>query len=120
MKWLLLATVVGCTVIGDLLQSREMKRHGEIEDFAPSGIRRHLAGMARRKYLLLAVVFMAGSFFAFMKLVTVADLSFAVPASAASVVLETILARIVLKERVDRLRWAGAWLVAIGVVMLAQ
>lgn len=120
MSWLLVAVVVGCTVLGDLLQSLEMKRHGEIRDFAPSGIRRHLAAMARRKYLVLAVFFMAISFFAFMKLVTVADLSFAVPASAASVVLETVLARFLLKERVEGLRWAGACLVAFGVVLLAQ
>ena len=43
---------------------------------------RHAAYFARRKYLILAIFFMAISFFAFMKLVTVADLSFAVPATA--------------------------------------
>ncbi len=120
MTWLLVALVVGCTVLGDLLQSLEMKRHGEIRDFAPSGIRRHIAALASRKFLILAVCFMAVSFFAFMKLVTVADLSFAVPATAASVVLETILAKIVLKERVTGMRWAGACLVAFGVALLAQ
>ena len=120
MNWLLVAAVVGCTVIGDLLQSHEMKQVGEIRGFAPSGLRRHIGALARRKYLILAIVFMAGSFFAFMKLVTVADLSFAVPATAGSVVLETILARLVLKERVNTSRWIGACLVAAGVVLLAQ
>jgi len=120
MSWFLVAMVVGCTVLGDLLQSLEMKRHGEIRDFAPSGLRRHVAVLARRKFLILAVFFMALSFFAFMKLVTVADLSFAVPATAASVVFETVLAKSVLKERVEALRWAGVCLVAIGVALLAQ
>ena len=46
-------------------------------------------------------------------------LSFAVPASAASVVLETILASIILKERVDRRRWMGVACVALGVYLLA-
>ena len=63
---------------------------------------------------------MAVSFFAFMTLLEGADLSFAVPASAASLVLETILARIVLKEHVDTRRWLGACLVACGVALLAK
>jgi uncharacterized membrane protein len=62
---------------------------------------------------------MAISFFAFMKLLSVADLSFAVPASAATVVVETVLAKLLLKEQVDVRRWAGAGLVACGVVLLA-
>src|SRR5262245_22713337 len=96
-----------------------MKSHGEIHDFRPSGLRRVLATLARKKYLILAVVLMAISFFAFMALVQVADLSFAVPASAGSLVLETVLARVVLKEQVDSKRWIGAAFVAAGVWLLA-
>ena len=117
--WLLLAVIVASTVTADVLQSHEMKSHGEVDDFRPSGLRRALTAMARKKYLILAVVCMAVSFFAFMALVQIADLSFAVPASAATVVIETILARLVLKERVDARRWIGAVLVAWGVWLLA-
>ena len=35
MNWLLVGIVVGATVMGDLLQSLEMKQHGEIRDFRP-------------------------------------------------------------------------------------
>jgi transporter family protein len=118
--WLLLAVVVGSTVMSDLLTSMEMKRHGEIHDFGPSGIGRALSAMVRRKFLILATVFMAFSFFAFITLVQTADLSFAVPASALSIVFETILARLILKERVDARRWWGVCLVAFGVGLLAQ
>lgn len=118
-SWMLVSLVVAATVIGDLLQSIEMKRHGEIHDFHPRGLGRLLYTLARKKYLILAVFFMAISFFAFMTLVAVADLSFAVPATAASFVLETILAKLVLKEQVDLRRWAGACLVACGVALLA-
>ncbi len=118
--WLLLGVIVGSTVMGDLLQSLEMKRHGEIRDFHPRGLARLLATLARKKYLILAIVFMAASFFAFMTLLEVADLSFAVPASAATLVFETILARLILKERVDSRRWVGACLVACGVALLAR
>jgi drug/metabolite transporter (DMT)-like permease len=116
--WLLLALIVAGTVTGDTLQSFEMKRHGEIR-FRRNGLGRILATLALKKYLILAIACMAVSFFAFMTLVSQSDLSFAVPASAASFVFETILARVILKERVDAKRWMGAVLVAGGVALLA-
>ncbi|MEP6961319.1 MAG: EamA family transporter [Acidobacteriota bacterium] len=112
--WLLLGTVVTATVVSDLLQSYEMKRQGEVQ-VASS----FLATVASKKLLMLSIACMAASFFAFMALVQIADLSFAVPASAASVVLETILARLLLKERVDWRRWTGIGCVACGVYLLA-
>ena len=117
--WALLGFVVGCTVMGDLLSAFEMKRHGEIHDFRPSGIGRMLALLATKKFVILSICCMAVSFFAFITLMESADLSFAVPASAASIVLETILARLILKEHVDSFRWWGILLVALGVGLLA-
>jgi drug/metabolite transporter (DMT)-like permease len=121
MKWLMVAVIVGSTVLADLLQSFEMKRHTvKTEDLRPSRVGGMLTGLARRVPLVVAVFFMAISFFAFMKLLSVADLSFAVPVTAASVALETVLARIVLREKVTPLRWAGALCVACGVALLAM
>jgi drug/metabolite transporter (DMT)-like permease len=117
--WLLVGLVVGSTVLGDLLQSLEMKRHGEIHDFHPRGWARLFGALAQKKFLILGIAFMAVSFFAFMTLLETADLSFAVPVSAATLVFETILARFVLKERVDARRWVGACLVACGVALLS-
>src|SRR5215469_12636354 len=117
--WMLLAVIVASTATGDVLQSLEMKRHGEIRDFGARGLARLGKALARKTLLILAIVCMAISFFAFMTLVQTADLSFAVPASAASLVLETLLARLVLRESVDLRRWVGALLVAGGVCLLA-
>lgn len=117
--WLYVALIVAATAAADVLQSREMKDHGEIHETGPSALARTLAALVQRRYLILAVGFMAVSFFAFLKLLEVADLSFAVPATAASYVVETMLARFVLKEHVGRRRWAGTLLVAAGVALLA-
>ena len=62
---------------------------------------------------------MAISFFAFMKLLSLTDLSFAVPVSAVTYVMETVLAKYLLKERVTRRRWAGAALVICGVILVS-
>jgi len=119
-KWLLVAAVVSATVMADLLQSFEMKRVGEVSDFGASGLRRLAATLARKKLLVLSVVCMAISFFAFLALLRIADLSFAVPATASTVVLETILARVVLREKVTGSRWIGAALVGCGVYLVAS
>jgi drug/metabolite transporter (DMT)-like permease len=68
--------------------------------------------------LILGVACNAVSFFAFMALVQSEPLSFAVPASSASFVLETALAKVVLHERLGARRTAGALAVLAGVVLV--
>lgn len=120
MKWLLLAIIVGATAFGEVLQALGMRRHGEIHDFRPNSLARTAAAVARSGYIIGAVAGMAVAFFGFMALLSIADLSFAGPATAASYVVETILARLLLREHIDWRRWTGAGLVAFGVMMLAQ
>ncbi|MDQ6677116.1 MAG: DMT family transporter [Acidobacteriota bacterium] len=119
MKWLLVALIVACTTAGEVLQAKGMRQQGEIVDFRPGALGRVLAAMARNRTLISAVTCMAVSFFAFMALLSIADVSFAVPATAASYVFETILAKFLLGERISSRRWAGASLVACGVALLS-
>ncbi len=119
MKWTLLAVVVVTTVVSDLLQSHEMKLAGE-QTGNPSGLWALLHVIAQRRYLILAIALMAVSFFAFLALVQTQPLSFAVPASAASFILETVLAKLVLRENVGAVRAAGSLLVLAGIVMVAR
>lgn len=108
MRWLFVGLVVGATTLSDLLQSKEMKRQGAERRYRPTLL------------LGLSVLCMAVSFFSFLRLLELADLSFAVPATAVSLVLETILARAILHERIHARRWIGAVLVACGVAILGH
>jgi bacterial/archaeal transporter family protein len=119
MNWLLVAIIVAATTTKDILQAIAMKHHGEIHDFRPGAIGRLLRLLARNRVIIASVLCSAVAFFAFLRLVSTADLSFAVPATAASFVLETILAKYVLKEQVGPERWTGACLVACGVALLS-
>jgi drug/metabolite transporter (DMT)-like permease len=118
MRWLLVWIIVLATTAGNVLQSLGMRHHGEIHDFRPGALGRVAAALAQSRYIVASVVAMAISFFAFMALVSIAELSFAVPATAASYILETILAKYLLKEHVGAKRWAGVLLVAAGVGLL--
>src|SRR6204780_4085955 len=117
MKWLLVGIMVAATVVSDLLQSYEMKRAGEHSVDARVLVRL-LRTIAQRRYLILAIACMAVSFFTFMALVQSEPLSFAVPASAASFVLETLLAKLLLRERIGVRRAAGALIVLCGVILV--
>jgi drug/metabolite transporter (DMT)-like permease len=114
MKWWLLLAIVASTTASDLLQAWEMKRHGEVRDLS------WIARVMKRAGMLAAFVCNAISFFSLLELLSVADLSFAVPATAASLVFETLLARLILGELVQPRRWAGCILVAMGVALLAK
>ena len=119
MKWILLAVVVLTTVLADLLQSYEMKQVGE-QGGDIMRFWRLPKLIAQRRYLILAIACMAVSFFAFLALVQKEALSFAVPASAASFILETILAKTVLKEHLGTKRIIGAGLVFCGIILVAR
>jgi drug/metabolite transporter (DMT)-like permease len=117
MKWLLVGIMVAATVLSDLLQSREMKRAGQ-HSVDARGLWRLIRLIAERRYLALAIACMAVSFFTFMALVQTEPLSFAVPASAASFIFETLFAKFLLHEKVGPRRAAGALLVLCGVVLV--
>ena len=119
MKWAAIAIIVAATTVGEVLQAMGMRRHGEIRDFRPGAIGRALALLACNRFVIGSVAMMAVSFFAYMELLTVAELSFAVPATAITYVLETVLAKVLLKEQVNWLRWTGASLVICGVALVS-
>ena len=120
MKWILIGIIVAATTVGEVLQALGMRHHGEIRDFRPGALGRAMAVLARNEYVIGSVIAMAVSFFAYMRLLRVAELSFAVPATAITYVFETILARFVLKEHVNWKRWVGASLVICGVALVAS
>jgi drug/metabolite transporter (DMT)-like permease len=117
MKWILVAIVVVSSVLADLLQSHEMKI-GAATKGERFGLMSILKAIGTRPNLILAIACMTISFIAFLALVQTQPLSFAVPASAPAFVLETVLARVVLKEKIDARRAVGALLVVGGVFLL--
>jgi len=118
MKWLLIVVIVACNAAGDVLDAAGMKRHGEIRHFGPRALARLIRSLIHNRYVIAGMGFMAIAFFAQMSLLSIADLSFALPASASSLFVETLLAKLLLKEKIGPVRWVGAGLVAMGVALL--
>lgn len=119
MKWVLVLIVVAANTAGDVLNTAGMKRHGEVEHFHPRAIGRMLLHLARNPFVLGGIAALTVSFAATIVLLSIANVSFAIPATSASFLFEAILAKFFLKEDVRWKRWLGATLVACGVAMLS-
>lgn len=120
MKWVLVLLLICATTVGDVFRSLGMRQHGEIHDFRPGAIGNAMGMIARNGFVIVSTCAMAVSFFSFMRLVSIAPMSFAVPMSAACFIPETFLASVLLKERVDWRRWLGVSLILIGVFFITQ
>ncbi|HJT69124.1 MAG TPA: hypothetical protein VJ731_02935 [Terriglobales bacterium] len=119
MKWVLVAIIAVCNTLGDVLNTAGMKRQGEVEDLRPRTFAIMIGRIFRNPFVLGGFAAMAVSFFALLSLLSISTVSFAVPATAVSYLLETLLAKYILGEDVRWRRWAAASLVACGVVMLS-
>ena len=119
MKWLLVGVIVASNTVGDLLQAYGMRRHGPVAKFHPTALGRAAAALVKNGQVIGGVAAMAVGFFALLSLLSFEDLSFAVPATSASYLFETVFAKLLLKEEVRWERWLGACMVACGVALLA-
>ena len=118
-QFALLTAVVLAGAAGDISVTRAMKAAGEISDFRPAALRATGLRAARNGFLWLGVLWKTVAFFCFIALLTRADLSWVVPATAISFVVETVAAKYFLGERISGTRWAGALCICAGVALLS-
>ena len=118
-QFALLAAAVLAGAAGDVSVTRAMKSVGEISDFRPAGLLRSAWRTARNGFLWLGVFWKTVAFFTFLALLTQAELSWVVPATAISFVVETVAAKYFLREHISGTRWAGALCICAGVALLS-
>lgn len=120
--WSLIAAVVFSSTAGDVLSAQAMQTIGDFGKLREKvGIRGVIIAVTRSGRFLLAIVFMAISFFTLMMALSWADVSLVVPATAALTFLtNAVAAKFFLYEDVDRRRWIAAVFVAAGVALLSQ
>jgi drug/metabolite transporter (DMT)-like permease len=119
--WCAIAGIVASSTVGDVLLSRAMRQIGHVGELSRRhGLASVLKAIVTHPSLLVALFFMATSFFGLLLALSWADVSLVVPASASlTYVTNALAARLFLHERVDRRRWLSALLVCAGVAVLA-
>lgn len=120
LKWALILFTVFASSGGDILCARGMASGGELNDFGPTGLGRAVRYIVTRRMVILGGLCYALAFFSLLGLLSVAQLSVAVPATALSFVVDTIGARYVLREHIPWKRWAGVACVTAGVILTVK
>lgn len=118
--WFAIALIVLGSSGGDVLLSAAMKRIGDLNQLRAShGLLRVIARIFTEKLFLLALCSFSIGFFSLLTALSWGDLSLVAPASASlTFVVSTVMAKVFLKEDVDRRRWVSAVLVCVGVALL--
>jgi uncharacterized membrane protein len=95
-----------------------MKRAARTETVVAPGVGSLLKLGFRHRAMWMSLALQTLSFFSFLALLSWADLSFIVPATALNYVVGAAGSALFLREQVDRMRWAGVLLVCIGVAVM--
>jgi bacterial/archaeal transporter family protein len=116
---LMITIIVLSTAASDILIARGSRQLRILSAFSPDETaavgRRILSNLS----LLSGIAMAALSFFSFLIVLSWADLSLVMPATSVSYVIATLGANIVLKERINALRWTGAVFVCLGVALIS-
>ena len=121
LTWSAIGAIVLSSTAGDVLLSRTMRQIGDVSELRRRrGLGAVIKAVVTKPSFLLALLFLAMSFFGLLLALSWADVSLVVPASTSlSYITSAFAASVFLRERVDRRRWMSALLVAAGVAVLA-
>jgi uncharacterized membrane protein len=120
--WGSILAMVAFATTGDVLTSLAMKQSGDVGRlFDSKGLWATVKVVAGNSTLWIGVAFMALAFFSLLFALSWADVSLVAPAAASlTFIANAIVAKIFLREHVDRRRWLAAILVAAGVALVAR
>lgn len=113
-----LAITVLANTGGEIAVARAMKGIGEVKNFRPAALFNVLGRVFRSGWMWLAIALLAVGFSSLLTLLSWADVSFVIPATAFTYVVGGLGAKFLLGERLTPARWAGIALVSIGVALV--
>ncbi len=118
----MMATVVITSSTGEVLTAAAMKSMGDLDDIrAKSGLSGAIRAVVTSPLFMGGIFFMAIAFFSLLFAVNHMNLSLVGPGAASlTLVMNTIAAKLFLKEKVGKRRWASALFVCVGVYLLAH
>jgi hypothetical protein len=117
--WLALIILVLSDCAGSLLMARGMRRVGEVKRMSPQALWELLQRALMNSDLAWGVINMAISFFMLIALLSWADISFVIPATALTEPVNMLGTRYILKEKVAPLRWLSIVFICLGIALIS-
>ena len=116
--YILLASMVFFSSLGNVLLSKGMKQVGEIGDFSPLALLSIFLKTFTNGSIWLGIVNLLLFFVSHLLLLSWADLSYVQPASAIGYVMVALLGYVLLGESVSPMRWVGVLFICGGVALV--
>ena len=106
--------------MGDTLLSRGMKKVGDVEYTSLAGLWHTLLIVLATPSIWLGIASLLSFFACYMLLLSWADFSFVMPATAANFAVVPLLGSLMLREHVSHVRWAGVAIICLGVFLVSR
>jgi bacterial/archaeal transporter family protein len=113
-----LTFVVIAGTFGDLLLTRSLKSVDQVTSLHPLRVAPVVIAAFRRPSMWAALALQALAFFSFLALLSWANVSAVVPATALGYAVGAIGAKVFLRETVGAIRWMGVLLISCGVAFV--
>ena len=117
---LLILLSIGIAVGGQILLKLGMNKIGPININSASSLGHFFIGIFKSPTVLVGLFLYAISAAIWLVVISVVDLSFAYPFIGLTYVLILIVSKFLLKEQVNPIRWIGAAIITIGVVVISR
>jgi drug/metabolite transporter (DMT)-like permease len=104
--------------IGNVLLSKGMKQVGEVADFAPAALFATFLKTFSNGSIWLGIFSLLLFFVSYLLLLSWADLSYVLPASAIGYAVVALFGYLLLGESVTPMRWLGVLFICSGVALV--
>jgi drug/metabolite transporter (DMT)-like permease len=110
--------IIGAGTGGELCVTRAMKDVGEVKDFRPFALMSVILRALRVSWMWIGLALMGTAFFSLLTVLSMENVSLVVPVTALSYGAGALGGKLFLGEQVTPRRWAGVFLVCIGVALV--
>ena len=114
-KYLVLASVALFAAVGDVLLARGMRDVGQVSF---SNLHAAITAVAN-PWIIVGILLLLGFFGTYLAALSWADLTYVLPATSVSYILMALLGKYMLGETISLSRWAGIFLITVGVGFVA-
>jgi drug/metabolite transporter (DMT)-like permease len=118
--YVFLALMVLFNSVGDTMLSRGMKKVGEVHYTSLAGVGHTLVTVLRTPSIWIGIGSLLSFFVCYMLLLSWADFSFVMPATAANFAIVPVFGAFLLHERVSFARWIGVAIICLGVLLVSR
>ncbi|MDD5543111.1 MAG: hypothetical protein PHX83_08040 [Acidobacteriia bacterium] len=116
----ILVPIIFFSAIGNVLLGMGMRQIGDVHEWTPAALGLLFIKVFTNGWIWLGIAGLLLFLISFMVILSWADFSFVMPASALNYVLLAIFSRWWLGESVTALRWTGVVCICVGVALITR